>query len=190
MKLKISYYLGSVSVQCDGRETRGKTYADAGAEHKEGQNELGQHANNDSVPDDLLAIAGSQPEAEKDDNEAEAGNSTVGTSVIRIIWLDEGAETNDSDCAKATKWEPKSLWDENEGAADNVFPKELERHHEVAGWDIKSDLRALLAWCVAHERWEKLTRRTMTASHRRNGTTQPKSPLWRIRPAIHHLRSN
>ena len=91
------------------------------------------------MPDNLAAVTGREPEHEEEDDETEAGDTTVGTSVILIIWLDESTEANDSNSANGGKWKTQALWNKDDGAADNVGPKELDWHHEVAGWDVEGD---------------------------------------------------
>lgn len=113
------------------------------------------------MPDNLVAIAGCQPETEEEYDQTEAGNTAVGTRVICFIRLDEGAEADDGDCANGAEWESKTLWDEPDGASDDVDPEEFHRHHEVAGWDVESDLGALLALCFA----DKSRREAYEADH-------------------------
>ncbi len=75
----------------------GITYTGLGSQHEKSQNKLSQHANNDSMPNDLLAVTGSEPEAEEDDDETEHGNSAIGAGVILMIWLDESTKTHNDD---------------------------------------------------------------------------------------------
>lgn len=91
------------------------------------------------MPDNLATVTGSEPEEEEKDDETEARNSTVSAGIILFVWLDESAETNDGDSSKSGEWEAQALWNEGDGAADNVGPEELDRHHEVTGWDVEGD---------------------------------------------------
>lgn len=120
-------------------ERRRDTYTDTSAKHEKSQNELCQHADNNGVPDNLATVTGREPEAEEEDDETEAGNSTIGAGVIRIIWLNESAETNDSDSSDGAEWETQAFWNDGDSATDNVGPEEFDRDHEVAGWNVEGD---------------------------------------------------
>lgn len=120
-------------------EKKRDTYTNTSAEHEKSQNELRQHADDNGVPDNLATVTRREPEEEKEDDETKAGNSTVGAGVIRIIWLNESAETNDGDSSDGGEWETQALWNEDDSATDNVGPEELDWHHEVAGWDVEGD---------------------------------------------------
>ena len=60
--------------------------ASLGAEHKQGNDELDQHTNNDGVPHDHLAVVGGQPEAEDEDEKTEDGDGSILSRVVLSFW--------------------------------------------------------------------------------------------------------
>lgn len=115
------------------------TYTGLGAQNEDGEDELREHANNDGVPLDELAVPRRGPEDEEEDDQAEARDRTVSARVVGRLLRDKGADQDDGECSDGGENRAEALGDVTDGALDDVLPDECDGHHEVVRGDIEGD---------------------------------------------------
>ncbi|KFZ20269.1 hypothetical protein V501_00235 [Pseudogymnoascus sp. VKM F-4519 (FW-2642)] len=108
-----------------------------GAQDEDGEDELREHADDDGVPFDELAVLGGRPEEEDEDREAEAGDGAVGARVVLGLLAHHGADEDDGHGAQGAEGEAEAGGDHVDDALDDVPPEEGDGDHGVAGGDVE-----------------------------------------------------
>lgn len=110
-----------------------------GLEHKDSDDELGEHTTNDGVPGNLPPIARSEGEEADHDEEAEDGDGPHGASVLADLFRDHAAEEEDTDCTKGSKRLMELIRDQSIPPMDCVLPDHPSRAHDDASRQVAED---------------------------------------------------
>ncbi len=92
------------------------------AEHKQCDDELREHAANDSMPADLAAVATRCPEQEDHDSKTKEGDGAVATCVVGRFRGDEGCDEHNCNGYGCCGPEAQFLWDQLVDSDTGVVP--------------------------------------------------------------------
>lgn len=138
MKLKISYCFFQL-VNLKGFGYWRNTYTSLCSQHKECQQELSKHSDNDSLPLNCLAVPGSSIECANEHKKTEQAHCTICPCVVcRFCW-DESAHEEDSNCSSSAKRKSELLWDHLDWVVDDLDPDKCNGLGDIFGRDIEGD---------------------------------------------------
>lgn len=101
-----------------------------GPEHKDGDDELSQHATNDGVPGDCPPVAGRDRQESNHDQKTKDGNGTVGAGVLCLVGGNHGADQEDAQGSESCKGLVQLLRDNVVKADNSVVPDDAEGGHD------------------------------------------------------------
>lgn len=113
--------------------------AGTSTEHKQSNDELGQHATDDSVPLNLASIPGGSVQTCNHNNQTEERNGSVCTSVVLAFLGNEGSKYHDDDSSCGSEWLMQLLWDQVVDLDHSVIPDEGHGNSHDGDRDMESD---------------------------------------------------
>ena len=115
----------------------GGTHSSFSTQDEDGEDELREHAYDDGVPLDQLAILGRRPEEEDEDHKSKARNRAVGARVVRRLLRHHRPDEDHGDGADGAQRQAETGGDHVHGALHDVLPDEGDGDHGVAGGDVE-----------------------------------------------------
>lgn len=110
-----------------------------GPQHEKRNDELREHADNDSVPDNLAPVSGSGPETEEKDEQTEQTDGTVRPSVVFSFRARERAHNDSSYGYESAKRQAHFLRDQRSDPNTRVVPNPMHRACDDADGDMEKD---------------------------------------------------
>lgn len=111
----------------------------ASTENKQGDDELDEHARDDSVPFDSLSVVGGGPKDKEGNNTAKEGNSTVRTLRIGVLRRSKGTDENDTEGTDGSSEVSVAIGDEVDDSDHGSLPDPVAPFDEVSGRNMEGD---------------------------------------------------
>lgn len=115
----------------------GEAHSSFSTQDEHGEDELREHAHDDGVPLDQLAVLRCRPEEEDKHEKAKARHRTVGARIIRRLLRDHRADEDNGDSANGSERQAEAGGDHIHDTLHNVLPEEGDGNQGVAGGHIE-----------------------------------------------------
>jgi hypothetical protein len=121
-----------------GNETE-NVVSDTGSEHKETDNVLGKHTDNNSSPVDVSAVSTGSPECKEDDGETKQADGSVGSGVVLGLFRRKGSDQDGGNGNEGTSDRSESLWHHVVHGDGSVLPNPLDGLRDVSDGNVVGD---------------------------------------------------
>lgn len=109
------------------------------AENEKGEDVLCEHAYNDGLPFDRLAVVGSSPETEDEDYETEQADSAVCSGVVGRLVACKSSNQEHGNGSCSSEWQSQLLWDHVNRAVDGLHPYPGNWLSDIFGRDVEGN---------------------------------------------------